>query len=64
MPGEPKRVTAVREEGAEALPQVDVVYVAMYVSQGLLPTAGLYAGFLVAAVFGYREWRASARAAA
>jgi len=38
---------------------VDVVYVAMYVSQGLLPTAGLYAAFLVLATFGYREWRAS-----
>ena len=38
---------------------VDVVYVAMYVSQGLLPTAGLYAAFLVLASFGYREWRAS-----
>jgi nicotinamide mononucleotide transporter len=42
---------------------VDVVYVGMYVSQGLLPTAGLYAAFLVLAVFGYREWRASMRAA-
>jgi nicotinamide mononucleotide transporter len=42
---------------------VDVVYVAMYVSQGLLPTAGLYAAVLVLAVFGYREWRASMRAA-
>jgi nicotinamide mononucleotide transporter len=38
---------------------VDVVYVVMYVSQGLLPTAGLYAAFLVLAAFGYREWRAS-----
>jgi nicotinamide mononucleotide transporter len=43
---------------------VDLVYVAMYVSQGLLPTAGLYAAFLVAAVFGYREWRGSLAAAA
>jgi nicotinamide mononucleotide transporter len=42
---------------------VDVVYVAMYVSQGLLPTAGLYAAFLVLAIFGYREWRASLGAA-
>ena len=42
---------------------VDVVYVAMYVSQGLLPTAGLYAAFLVLAIFGYREWRASMGAA-
>lgn len=40
---------------------VDVVYVAMYASQGLLPTAGLYAAFLVLATFGYREWRASMR---
>ena len=38
---------------------VDVVYVAMYVSQGLFPTAGLYAAFLVLATFGYREWRTS-----
>jgi nicotinamide mononucleotide transporter len=42
---------------------VDAVYVAMYVSQGLLPTAGLYAAFLVLAVVGYREWRASMRTA-
>ena len=32
---------------------VDVVYVAMYVSQRLFPTAGLYAAFLVLAVLGY-----------
>jgi nicotinamide mononucleotide transporter len=42
---------------------VDVVYVAMYASQGLYPTAGLYAAFLVLATRGYREWRASMRAA-
>lgn len=40
---------------------VDVVYVAMYASQGLYPTAGLYAAFLVLATLGYREWRASMR---
>jgi nicotinamide mononucleotide transporter len=38
---------------------VDVVYVGMYLSQRLLPTAGLYAVFLVLAVLGYREWRRS-----
>ncbi len=43
---------------------VDVVYVAIYVSQGLLPTAGLYAVFLVLAVLGFREWRALDGAAA
>ncbi len=43
---------------------VDAVYVAMYVSQRLHPTAALYAVFLVMALFGYREWRASMRAAA
>jgi nicotinamide mononucleotide transporter len=41
---------------------VDVVYVAMYASQGLYPTAGLYAAFLVLATLGYREWDASMRA--
>jgi hypothetical protein len=34
----------------------------MYSSQGLYPTAGLYAAFLVFATLGYREWRASMRA--
>jgi nicotinamide mononucleotide transporter len=43
---------------------VDVVYVAMYFSQGLYPTAALYAAFLVLATLGYREWGASMRAAA
>jgi nicotinamide mononucleotide transporter len=38
---------------------VDVAYVAMYVSQRLYMTAGLYAAFLVLAVVGFREWRAS-----
>ena len=40
---------------------VDVVYVAMYSSQGLYPTAGLYAAFLVLATLGYREWGTSMR---
>jgi nicotinamide mononucleotide transporter len=38
---------------------VDLVYVAMNVSQGLYFAAGLYATFLVLAVLGYREWRLS-----
>jgi nicotinamide mononucleotide transporter len=41
---------------------VDVVYVGMYVSQQLYPTAALYGVFLVMAALGYREWRASMRA--
>jgi nicotinamide mononucleotide transporter len=40
---------------------VDVVYVGMYASQGLFPTAGLYGAFLVLATLGYREWGASMR---
>lgn len=42
---------------------VDAVYVAMYISQRLYPTAALYAVFLVMAALGYREWRTSLRAA-
>jgi nicotinamide mononucleotide transporter len=38
---------------------VDVVYAAMYLSQRLYLSTGLYAVFLVMAVLGYREWRAS-----
>ena len=38
---------------------VDVVYVPMFVSQGLYATAVLYAAFLVLAVMGYVEWRRS-----
>ena len=38
---------------------VDVVYVGMYLSQGLYPTAALYVTFLVLAVLGYREWLSS-----
>ena len=43
---------------------VDLVYVGMYLSQGLYPTTALYAGFLVLAVLGFREWRASMTAPA
>lgn len=38
---------------------VDVIYVAMYLSLGLVQTSGLYAAFLVLAVLGSREWRVS-----
>lgn len=38
---------------------VDIVYVPMFFSQHLVPTAGLYAVFLVLAVLGYRDWRRS-----
>ena len=40
---------------------VDLVYVVMYVSQALYPTAGLYLVFLVLAGFGYGEWRKAMR---
>jgi nicotinamide mononucleotide transporter len=39
---------------------VDVVYVGMYLAQGLRGTALLYLVFLGMATIGYREWRASA----
>ena len=42
---------------------VDVVYVGMYLSQGLMPTAGLYAIYTALAVSGLREWRRSMEAA-
>ncbi|MBX3173584.1 MAG: nicotinamide riboside transporter PnuC [Gemmatimonadaceae bacterium] len=38
---------------------VNVVYIGMYLSQGLRLTAGLYVAFLVLAVLGYRSWRRS-----
>lgn len=38
---------------------VDVVYVPMYIYKNLLPTAGLYAVFLVLAVLGFVQWRRS-----
>jgi nicotinamide mononucleotide transporter len=38
---------------------VDVVYVGMFLYKGLIPTAGLYAVFLVLAVRGFVAWRRS-----
>ena len=38
---------------------VDAVYVGMNLSQGLVPTAGLYAVYTALAVAGLREWRRS-----
>ena len=38
---------------------VDIVYVPMFISQGLYATALLYAAFLVLAMFGFVEWRRS-----
>lgn len=43
---------------------VDVVYVGMYLSQGLHAFTGLYAVFLVLAVLGLLEWRRSMSGAA
>ena len=40
---------------------VDTIYVGMYASQGLYPTAALYAAFLGLAVLGLIEWRRSLR---
>lgn len=42
---------------------VDVVYVGMYASQGLYPTAALYAAFVVLAVLGLLEWGRELRGA-
>ncbi len=39
----------------------DVVYVGMFIYKRLLPTAGLYAVFLVLAAMGYVQWRRSLR---
>lgn len=39
---------------------VDVVYVPMFITQGLYATAILYAAFLVLAIMGFAEWRRSA----
>lgn len=41
---------------------LDVVYVGMFVFKQVYPTAALYAGFLVLAALGYREWRRDLRA--
>ena len=43
---------------------VDVVYVGMFVFKNLYLTAGLYAVFLVLAVLGFVQWRATLRPAA
>jgi nicotinamide mononucleotide transporter len=40
---------------------VDVIYVGMYVSQGLYWTTALFATFLILAVVGLGEWRRSLR---
>lgn len=37
---------------------VDIAYVGMFVTKGLMLTAGLYAVMIGLAVAGYREWRA------
>jgi nicotinamide mononucleotide transporter len=38
---------------------VDIVYVPMFLTQGLPATAGLYSVFLGLAVLGFRDWRRS-----
>jgi nicotinamide mononucleotide transporter len=38
---------------------LDVVYVPTFISRGLYATAGLYAIFLILAVFGWRAWKRS-----
>lgn len=38
---------------------VDIVYVPMFISRGLIATAALYAVFLVLAMLGYISWRRS-----
>ncbi|WP_026927945.1 nicotinamide riboside transporter PnuC [Granulicoccus phenolivorans] len=42
---------------------VDVLYVGLYTSKGLYLTAVLYAGFVVLAGYGLRQWRRAARVA-
>ena len=41
---------------------IDVGSVALYISRGLYPTAGLYGGMLVMSIVGLREWIAAAHA--
>ncbi len=41
---------------------VDVVYVCLFLFQGLAPTAGLYAVFTLLAILGLREWSKAIRA--
>ncbi|MDB5014064.1 MAG: nicotinamide mononucleotide transporter [Daejeonella sp.] len=36
---------------------VDIIYVGVYVAKGLYLTSGMYALYIVIAVFGYWEWR-------
>ena len=43
---------------------VDVVYVGVYLAKGLVPTALLYAGFIVLAIVGWRSWSRELGAAA
>jgi nicotinamide mononucleotide transporter len=43
---------------------VDIIYVPILWYKQLYPTSGLYALYLVLAVYGYVEWRRAARAAA
>ncbi len=38
---------------------VNVVSIGLYVSQGLVPTTGLYVVYLVMAIVGYRAWKRS-----
>ena len=35
---------------------IDVAAVLVYITRGLYPTAGLYGGFLVMSLFGFKEW--------
>ncbi len=42
---------------------VDVIYVGMYLIKGLVPTACLYAAFVLLAILGLREWTRALRAA-
>lgn len=35
---------------------VDIVYVGMFLYKGLIPTAGLYAAFVIMAAFGWWQW--------
>lgn len=39
---------------------LDLIYVAMYLAKDLQLTAGLYAGFVLLAIYGWRAWRRDA----
>lgn len=43
---------------------LDCLYVGVFVYKGLYPTAALYAGFVVLAIYGLRLWQADLRRAA